>query len=505
MATCSSYSAAAGERSEVGGTKKPFRVFFIPFFASGHMIPMVDLACLFAARPGVEPTLVLTPANAALVRPTLDRSAAAGRPVGLLLFPFPSVGLPDGVENLATAPASESWRVYKAVDLAQTAHDEILRRHRPDAVVADIPYWWTTAIAADLVIPRVTFHAVGVFPQLVMNNLFRFRSEIQERQVVAVPDLPCRPIEIPRAELPEFLLEQNHMSDTWDRMKKAQLTCHGVVVNTFYGFEPEYCDDYRRVDARQAWFVGPVALASCGGVERGGGTAAKEDGGRCMAWLDTREEGSVLFVCFGSWCHFTAAQLREMAAGLEASGQPFLWAVRKDGDGSEEESNWMPEGWEDRVAGRGLVVRGWAPQVAILGHRAVGAFLSHCGWNSVLEAVAAGKPMLTWPLVFEQFINERLVVEVAGAGKRVWEGQRSVAEHEKTVVPGEAIARKVSGFMKAGGEGETARKKAMELSVAARAAVAKGGSSHRDLDSLIDELLATRVGNTQQDTPAIEV
>ncbi|THU59415.1 hypothetical protein C4D60_Mb07t01920 [Musa balbisiana] len=252
-----------------------------------------------------------------------------------------------------------------------------------------------------------------------MNNLFRFRSEIQERQVVAVPDLPGRPIEIPRAELPEFLLEQNHMSDTWDRMKKAQLTCHGVVVNTFYGFEPEYCDDYRRVEARQAWFVGPVALASCGGVERGGGTAAKEDGGRCMAWLDTREEGSVLFVCFG---------------GL------------------------------------------------------YGGF-------------AAGKPMLTWPLVFEQFINERLVVKVAGAGKRVWEGQRSEAEHEKTVVPGEAIARAVSGFMKAGGEGETARKKAMELSVVARAAVAKGGPSPRDLDSLIDELLATRVGATMQDTP----
>ncbi|RWV83583.1 hypothetical protein GW17_00054786 [Ensete ventricosum] len=109
--------------------------------------------------------------------------------------------------------------------------------------------------------------------------------------------------------------------------------------------------------------------------------------------------------------------------------------------------------------------------------------------------------MLTWPLVFEQFINERLVGEVAGAGKRVWEGQRSVAEHEKTVVPGEAIARAVSGFMKAGGEGETARKKAMELSVVARAAVAKGGSSRRDLDSLIDELLATRVGAAMPDTP----
>ncbi|RZR97744.1 hypothetical protein BHM03_00026986 [Ensete ventricosum] len=384
---------------------------------------MVDLACLFAARPGVKPTLVLTPAIAALVRPTLDRSAAAGRPVGILLFPFPSVGLPDGVENLATAPASESWRVYKAVDLAQTAHDEILHRHRPDAVVADIPYWWTTAIAADLGIPRVTFHAVGVFPQLVMNNLFRCRSGIQDRQVVAVPDLPGRPIEIPRSELPEFLLEENHMSDTWDRMKEAQLTCHGVVVNTFYGFEPEYCNDYRRVDARRAWFVGPVALASCGGVERGGGTAAKEDGDRCMTWLDTREDGSVLFVCFGSWCHFTVAQLREMAAGLEASGQPGGEGVgAAGGHPGPQGGGGVPEPLRVEL-GSGSGHGGEADADVAAGVRAVHQREAGGGGGGGREA------------------------GVGGAAER--------AEHEKMVVPGEAIARAaLSGFMKAGGDGK---------------------------------------------------
>ncbi|WOK91562.1 anthocyanin 3'-O-beta-glucosyltransferase-like [Canna indica] len=485
--------------------KKPLRVFFIPFFASGHIIPMVDLACLFAVRPDVDPTLVLTPENAALVRPTLDRSAADGRPVGVVLFPFPSVGLPDGVENLATAPASESWRVYKAVDLAQHAHEEILRNHRPDAVVADIPYWWTTGIAAELGIPRVTFHAVGVFPQLVMNNLVRIRSEIQESPIVAVPGLPGRPIELPRAELPNFLLEKNHMTDAWNLMKEAQLGCHGVVVNTFYDLEKEYCDCYRKVDARRSWFVGPVALTTCTDVERGGGAASKEEGNMCLRWLDSREERSVVFVCFGSWSHFTEAQLREMATGLEKSARPFLWALRKSGDGSDsgEDNKWMPEGWEERVAEQGLVVRGWVPQVAILNHRAVGAFLSHCGWNSVLEAVAAGVPMLTWPLVFEQFINERLVVEVAGAGKRVWEGPRSEAEKEKKVVPEEAIAKAVSEFMAAGGEGETARKKARVLSAAARVAVEEGGSSQRDLDGLIEELLATRLGSAKQESAVV--
>nr|XP_010917832.1 anthocyanin 3'-O-beta-glucosyltransferase-like [Elaeis guineensis] len=480
------------------GTSK-LRVFFIPFFASGHIIPMTDLARLFAARPGVEPTMVLTPANAALIRPTLDRSAADGRPVRLLLYPFPSVGLPPGVENLATATPSEAWRVYKAVDLAQEAHDQLLHHHRPDAVVADIPFWWTTTIAADLGISRITFHAVGVFPQLAMNNLHKIRSKIRELEneiePIEVPDFPGPPIKIPKSELPGFLRSPDHLTETWDRLKEAQLESYGVVVNTFHELEPGYCDLFRKVDCKRAWFVGPVALSyGEGAAERGGGGTRADGGNRCLKWLDTKEEGSVVFVCFGSWCHFTAGQLREMAAGLEASGKAFLWAVRGTTEDAAKTEEWMPEGWEERVGERGLVVGGWVPQVAILEHKAVGAFLTHCGWNSVLEAVAAGVPMLTWPLVFEQFINERLVVDVMGLGKRVWDGFRSTLAEEKVVVPGEAIGRVVSGFMEPGGDGERARQRAREYAAMARAAVAEGGSAYRDLGGMVDELVARKKG-----------
>uniref|UniRef100_A0A453AGT2 Uncharacterized protein n=1 Tax=Aegilops tauschii subsp. strangulata TaxID=200361 RepID=A0A453AGT2_AEGTS len=97
----------------------------------------------------------------------------------------------------------------------------------------------------------------------------------------------------------------------------------------------------------------------------------------------------------------------------EASGMAFLWVVRTD--------KWSPpERWHERVGGRGMVATAWAPQRAILGHRAVGAFVTHCGWNSVLETVAAGVPVLTWPIVFEQFITERLLTQVLGIGERLW-------------------------------------------------------------------------------------
>ncbi|KAK8936457.1 hypothetical protein KSP39_PZI012289 [Platanthera zijinensis] len=457
---------------------------------------MTDLARLFAARPDVQPIMVVTPANADLIKPTLSRSAAAGIHVGVLLYPFPSAeaGLPPGKENLSSLTLDDEWRIYKAVDFSREAHRRVLQDHRPNAVIADVPYYWTTEFAAELGIPRVTFHVVGAFAQCVMQVLHR-RPPLPEigNSPFVVPEIPgSKPVELVRSELPGFLRSPDHLAEVWDRIRWAQLECFGAVVNTFYEFEPEFCEWYRERECSEGrgWYVGPLALSYVddggGAAERGGGEAA-ESWERCRRWLDEKEEGSVLFVCLGSWYSSGEEQLREMAVGLEESGRPFLWVVRGGGNG------WSPaDGWEDRVGARGLVVTGWAPQVAILNHRAISAFMSHCGWNSVMEAVAAGVSLLTWPLAFEQFINERLVTTVLGIGERVWDGFRSTMDKEKVVVPATTIASAVAGFFDSGGKGVSARQTAMECAKKAKAAVAVGGSSWKDLNHLIDALRAWR-------------
>lgn len=133
-----------------------------------------------------------------------------------------------------------------------------------------------------------------------------------------------------------------------------------------------------------------------------------------LSWLETKSPRSVLYVCFGSLGRFTATQLREIARGLEASDRPFIWVMWNAG----EPSNWMPEGFEDRVigSGKGLMVLGWAPQLLILNHEAVGGFVTHCGWNSCLEAITAGVPVVTWPLFADQFLNEKLLADVHRMG-----------------------------------------------------------------------------------------
>ncbi|CAN6292479.1 unnamed protein product [Urochloa humidicola] len=377
------------------------------------------------------------------------------------------------------------------MELVRPAHEALLREHRPDAIISDVPFWWTTDVAAELGIPRVTYHCVGGFPQLVMNNLFTMRSEIVRRvssdagAVVSVPGLPGKEITIPVSELPNFLVQDDHLSSSWEQMKARQLTSFGVVVNTFLDLEQPYCEEFSRVDAHRAYFVGPVAAQPSGStVHRGG--AGNTD---CLSWLSTKPSQSVVYVCFGSWAYFSAAQSREVALGLEASGQPFLWVLRSDST-----SQWAPEGWEQRVAGRGMVVRGWALQLAVLAHPSVGAFMTHCGWNSILEAASAGVPVLTWPLVFEQFINERLVTDVATFGARVWGGGtrgERVGEYE-TIVPANAIAQAVAGFMEHGVQRERMEARAGELAERARAAVRENGSSWRDIHKLLDDLMQVR-------------
>jgi hypothetical protein len=123
-----------------------------------------------------------------------------------------------------------------------------------------------------------------------------------------------------------------------------------------------------------------------------------------LQWLDRQTRGSVVYAAFGSEAKLTSAQLQTIALGLEASGLPFLWAFRQPVDANEGKSG-LPEGFEERVDGRGLVCRGWVPQARFLAHESIGGFLTHAGWNSIIEGLARGVRLVLLPLMFDQGLN----------------------------------------------------------------------------------------------------
>jgi hypothetical protein len=287
------------------------------------------------------------------------------------------------------------------------------------------------------------------------------------------------------------MMDPGKRPDHWALFQSINAADHrsfGEVINSFHELEPDYVEHYRTTLGRRAWLVGPVALASKDMAGRGT-SAPSPDADGCLRWLDTKQPASVVYVSFGSLTTFSPAELRQLARGLDLSGKNFVWVVGRAGPA--DSSEWMPEGFAEMIArgDRGFIIRGWAPQMLILNHPALGGFVTHCGWNSTLEAMSAGVPMVTWPRHADQFYNEKLIVEVLKAGVSIGakDYASSVETHE--VIAGEVIAESIGRLM---GSSDAIQKKAKDLGVEARRAVEDGGSSYNDVGRLIDELMARR-------------
>ncbi|ERN19724.1 hypothetical protein AMTR_s00062p00206800 [Amborella trichopoda] len=213
----------------------------------------------------------------------------------------------------------------------------------------------------------------------------------------------------------------------------------------------------------------------------------------CLKWLGTQPDGSVLFLCFGSWGAFEPAQAKEIALGLEQSGHRFLWSLRGppkekfSGPTNADLEVLLPEGFIDRTRERGMVWPTWVPQVAVLAHPAVGGFVSHCGWNSILESVWHGVPILAFPLYAEQRLNAWELVKDMGVGVGVGVGvglgvgvDVEVDSGSCGLVKAEKLEKAVRRLMEAE-EGQRVRRRGKELKEAARKAVEEGGPSYAAL------------------------
>ncbi|MQM06383.1 hypothetical protein Taro_039202 [Colocasia esculenta] len=466
-------------------------IFFLPLITPSHILPMVDMAKLFAER-GVKASLVSTPGNAARIRDSLERAnATGGHGVQLLLVEFPSLlaGLPDGCDSLSARPTPEvPDDFFRALTMLRAPFERLVEEHDPDCIISDSSYPWTSDVADEFGIPRLVFHGCSAFALAVMERLIRARPHQgvpDDRAAFVVPDLPDR-IAMTRSRLPKYILSP---PDYLEQIKMSYLKSYGMVMNSFRELEPGY--NVETAVGQRAWYIGPLSL--CNRLDADKAVRGEKVSGdsieQSFTWLDAQAPGSVLYVCFGSLCRFTRPQLCEIALGLEASGHHFLWVLRDvDGKGATV----LPEGFEERTKGRGRVFWGWAPQLLILGHRAVGGFMTHCGWNSTLEAITAGTPMVAWPLFAEQFVNEKFIVQVLRVGVAAGATVCSTNEEERVLVEKERVEEAVARVMGGGQEAEAMRRRARELAAMAKKAVAAGGSSYRSMDDLIQELLGVK-------------
>ncbi|KAA8530253.1 hypothetical protein F0562_004962 [Nyssa sinensis] len=453
-----------------------------PFYASaieptGHTIPILHLARLLLHRRA-SVTIFTTTANRAFISKSLAETNAS-----IIDLPFPENidGLPPGIESTDKLPSMSLFVSFaNATKLIKPDFERVLETlPHVTFMVSDGFLCWTLESANKFGIPRLVYHGMSNYAMAVCrdagNNRLLSQPRSDDDELFPLTNFPH--IKLTRNDFEPQLTDPEPKGPYFEFIVEMVITItqsYGVIVNSFYELEPLYSDYWNNNCEPKSWCVGPLCLAEL--------QSRPHQKPRWVQWLDQKlaQGSSVLYVAFGSQAEISAEQLREIATGLEESKVNFLWVARK----IESE---FGNGFEERVKDRGIVVREWVDQREILGHESVQGFLSHCGWNSVLESMCAKVPLLAWPMMAEQPLNARLVTEELKVGLRVETCNGSV----RGFVKWEGLVKTVRELME-GEMGKEARRKVKEVGEAAKKAMEEGGSSWSTLNELINEIQARR-------------
>lgn len=342
-------------------------------------------------------------------------------------------------------------------------------------------------VADEFSIPSYVFFTSGAGFLSLMLHMQRFTDE----NGVGIPEFKGSDQEfavdgflnpVPAKVLPSAMLDRNGGAEivmaTARRIRKTR----GIFINTFQELEPtmiQSLSNSRNGDVIELippiYPVGPLLKLE---------SSPESEFSDIISWLDRQPRSSVVFLCFGSKGSFSEAQIKHVAAALESSGRRFLWSLRrrKEEPDSPIPVEILPEGFLERTEGVGRVI-GWAPQVAVLSHAAVGGFVSHCGWNSILESLWYGVPMAAWPMYAEQQVNAFQVVVEMGVAVEI---RMDYRDDDEVVVGAAEIAAAIERLM----EGESGvRERAEEMREKSARAVVDGGSSHKFLTRLVHDIL----------------
>ncbi|XP_010531266.1 PREDICTED: UDP-glycosyltransferase 84B2 isoform X3 [Tarenaya hassleriana] len=448
-------------------------VLMVTLPMQGHINPMLKLAKLLVPR-NVHVTL-------ATGEQTRQRLCSGGTPNPSLDLAFFSDHLDDETRNNETM--LESLRQVGHKNLSEIITN--LSKDRKFSCIISSPFTpWVPGVASAHGIPCAVLwiQACGVFSAYYRyyTNPNAFPDLNDLNQTLKLPALPLLEVR----DLPSFILPSSGgvfgklMEDFVDCLNSVKW----VLVNSFQELEPEIIESMSGL--KPLIPIGPLVSQSLLKEEEKEDEALNgktldlwksEDS--CIEWLDKQAPSSVIYISFGSILKSTENQIASIATALKNKGKPFLWVIRP-----------VERALNDAVLqemvgqGRGKVVE-WGPQEKVLGHVAVACFVTHCGWNSALETVAAGVPVVAYPVWTDQPTDARLLVDVFGVGVRMRNGDGGELETAE-------VERCITAVTEGPAAGEM-RRRAAEHKAAARMAVARDGSSSRNLDAFIGDIMRT--------------
>ncbi|XP_004294770.1 PREDICTED: UDP-glycosyltransferase 87A1-like [Fragaria vesca subsp. vesca] len=417
-------------------------VVAVPFPGRGHVNPMINLCKLLASKKdNIRITIVVTEEWHGFI-------ASDPQPHQLSFSTIPNV-LPSELVRSQNYPG-----FYEAVMTKMEApFEELMGRTQPPvtAIIADTELLWAIPAARLRNIPVASLWTASA-------SVFATK---------------CEELKMGLLDGDQKLDQKGEIGELEDpRVTKLAMECTSIVskanyllLSSVYELESKVIDSLQAEYTLPVYPIGPaipyLELECDNGLDY-------------LKWLDSQPKDSVLYISLGSFLSVSSAQMDEIAAGLRKSGIRFLWVARRESARLKEKCGDM-----------GLVVP-WCKQLKVLCHASVGGFWTHCGWNSTLEAVFSGVPMLTSPLAFDQFPNSKQIVKEWNIGR---ERVKRDVRGNHDLMTREDIVDIVQRFMDLeSSDGKEMRKKVKELSNLCQGAIAKGGSSDKKLDDFISDI-----------------
>lgn len=478
-------------------------ILLLPYPSQGHINPLFQFAMRLADHIGVRCTLAVTRFVASSTRPATGSVHVAVFSDGC------DDGGPDGVgghrgpyfERLNSAgPGSVDQLLRSESELGRPVH----------VVVYDSFLPWAQGVARRRGAACAAFLTQTCAVDVLYTHLLAGR--IPSPPVVEeLPDqLAGLPVQLQLDDLPTFFVDKDRPPGLLELLTSQFLglgTADHVLVNSFYDLEPQVS----KRSAHTQMHVGHHVilcvslsqeadyLASTWGAKTVGPNMpstvcldnhlSDDDGNadvvsygvhlhtpmtaECKAWLDAQPPVSVVYVSFGSIASLGARQMEEVAEGLCGSGMPFLWVVRAT------ETHKLPKNFSLEAKAAGLIVP-WCPQLDVLAHPSVGCFMTHGGWNSTLEAISSGVPVVAMPHWSDQPTNAKYVQDVWRVGVRV-------RPESDGVVARKEVERCVREVM----EGESCKEfrlKALGWSKKAKKAINNGGTSDINISDFLSKV-----------------
>ncbi|GAB2255307.1 hypothetical protein Droror1_Dr00009085 [Drosera rotundifolia] len=461
-------------------------LIIFPMPGISHLIPMVEMAKLIARRDdrfSISFLIVSHPPDKQVnsYLDSLDRSSDIFVNNRITFLELPELEKP--LERSSRRFIENVVEGYSPI-IKQIIKEKVSGTDRPACgIIVDMFCTGIIDVANDLNVPAYVLYTSSASSLALLLHF----QDLQHKKGVDVTELggPDTELDIPGFEkpvpgwaVPTVLLDKSVDGGSVGILNqvKRYREAKGIIVNTFTAVEssviPALSQD---PDVPTVYDVGPIVNLNptSGGDERDW----------IVAWLDEQPPSSVVFLCFGSIGGFAVDQVKEIAYGLEKSGKRFLWSLR----GHDNLDDLLPVGFVDRTAGIGKII-GWAPQIDVLAHRAIGGFVSHCGWNSVMESLWFGVPLGTWPLYAEQQLNAfRLVLELGLAVEIKMDYRWDMRTRTSGVlVNADEIGNGIKKLMDL--ENEGLRSKVNKMSEEIRKAAGKGGSCYASVDRFIEDV-----------------